>query len=361
MLVSSTLDGKWRRLLFCAGLLLTLIGSTGCSGSDPASDDDDDGDVPSLQSLAADRGLVVGTAAEASHLTLGPFVEVMVREFASVTPGNAMKMGPLRPAPDSYDFSEADAFVDFAEGQGLAIRGHVLVWHQQQPSWLTSGNWSREAMMSILYEHITTVVGRYRGRLYAWDVVNEAFADDGSLRQTMWLETIGPEYIDLAFQWAHEADPDARLFYNDYNTEGSGAKSDAVYQLVRRLRDDGIPIDGVGFQMHVTTDFSPTAAAVSANLARLAGLGLEVHITEMDVRMPMPADGTKLARQASIYAEMLEACLGAPNCTTFILWGLTDRYSWIPSTFPGFGSALIFDEDYEPKLAYHAMMSVLED
>lgn len=339
---------------------ILILTGTACSSSDPASEEEEEEDQSALRSLGAGHGLLVGTAVEPSNLSEAPFVEAMVREFASLTPGNAMKMGPLRPTRDSFNFTDADYLVDWAEARDIEVRGHTLVWHQQTPGWLAGGNWSRDQLIEILRDHITTVVGRYRGRLYAWDVVNEAVADNGSLRQTVWLETIGPEYIELAFQWAREADPGVRLFYNDYNSEGSGAKSDAVYELVRGLRQKGVPVDGVGFQMHVTTDFSPAVSDVEANLARLAALGLEVHITEMDVRMPLPADGSKLARQAGIYAGMLGACVDAPNCTTFILWGFTDRHSWVPSTFPGFGAALPFDEDYQPKLAYHAMVELLE-
>ena len=242
----------------------------------------------------------------------------------------------------------------------MAVRGHTLVWHQQVPGWIENRSWSRDELMEVLREHITTVVTRYRGRIGAWDVVNEAVADNGSLRESIWLDVIGPEYIALAFQWAHEADPDARLFYNDYSAEGLGGKSDAVYALVEGLVDDGVPIHGVGLQMHVSTEFTPPAADVAANVERLGQLGMEVHITEMDVRMPIPATDSRLAQQADVYQTMLEVCLEAWNCTALVLWGFTDRYSWVPNTFDGYGSALIFDEDYEEKFAYDALIRAIE-
>src|SRR5690606_5078017 len=138
----------------------------------------------------------------------------------------AMKFGPLRPSRNTFNFNAADALIDFAEANDMQVRGHTLLWHNQNPDWLNNGNFSRDEMIEIMREHITTVVGRYRGRIVAWDVVNEAIADNGQLRNTIWLQTIGPEYIEMAFEFAHEADPQALLFYNDYNAEGSGTKSD---------------------------------------------------------------------------------------------------------------------------------------
>ena len=191
-----------------------------------------------------------------------------------LTPENAMKFGLVHPEPDRYDFADADYIVGFAEAHGMQVRGHNLVWHFQLPTWLTEGTWTRDELIDILHQHITTVVGHYRGRVAAWDVVNEAIADDGSLRDTIWLRGIGPEYIDMAFRWAHEADPDALLFYNDYAGEGLGAKSDAIYALVQGLLERGVPINGVGLQMHVSLRWSPQPQDVAANMERLGALGL---------------------------------------------------------------------------------------
>jgi endo-1,4-beta-xylanase len=198
-----------------------------------------------------------------------------------------------------------------------------------------------------------TVVGHYKGRIYAWDVVNEAINDDGTLRDTVWLRNIGSEYIELAFRWAHEADPQALLFYNDYGAEGLGVKSDAVYNLVKNLLEKGVPIHGVGLQMHVSLESPPNPQEVAANIKRLNELGLIVHITEMDVRLTTPPRWEDFVRQAEIYYSILKVCLSADNCKAFIMWGFTDKYSWIPGFFSGYGSALIFDESYSPKPAYY--------
>jgi len=318
--------------------------------------------TPSLSSLAQARGIAIGAAVGPQFLRDEPaYAETLGREFSMLTPENVMKFGLVHPEPDRYDFADADYLVDFAEAHGMQVRGHTLVWHFQLPTWLTEGTWTRDELIGILREHITTVVGHYRGRVAAWDVVNEAVGDDGSLRDTIWLRGIGPEYIDMAFRWAHEADPDALVFYNDYAGEGLGAKSDAIYALVQGLLERGVPINGVGFQMHVSLRWPPAPEAVAANVARLGALGLQVHITEMDVRIQ---DGTgtvdeRLAAQANIYRDMMDVCLASSACKAFVTWGFTDRHSWIPLFTDNPDVPLLFDESYRPKPAYYAIMDAL--
>jgi endo-1,4-beta-xylanase len=316
--------------------------------------------VSSLRSYAQARNISIGAAVMIEPL-LGEdlYAETLAREFNMLTPENVMKFGPLRPSPDRFSFHEADVIVDFAEAHAMKVRGHTLVWHHQLPSWLTESNWSRDELIRILQEHIATVVGKYRGRIRVWDVLNEAIADDGSLRDTIWLRGIGPEYIDMAFRWAHEADPDALLFYNDHGGEGLGQKADAIYTLVQDLLQRGVPIHGLGLQTHVGLDSSPQPQDVAANMDRLSALGLEIHITEMDVRIEDPATEEKLVEQARVYRDMLEVCLFTQNCTAFVLWGFTDRYSWIPSCCKGWDAALIFDKSYRPKPAYNSLIDGL--
>jgi endo-1,4-beta-xylanase len=315
---------------------------------------------PSLRELAAARDLRIGAAVGPEALRCEPaYAGVLGREFSILTTENALKFGPVHPARERYDFEAADAIVEFAEANDMLVRGHTLVWHTQQPAWLEGAKWTRDELIEVLREHITTVVGRYRGRIAAWDVVNEAIEEDGSLRDTLWLRIIGPEYIDMAFRWAHEADPDALLFYNDYACEGLGCKSDAVYALVQGMLERDVPIHGVGLQTHLVLASPPGLEDVLANVKRLGDLGLLVHVTEMDVRMQGEPTEAKLERQAQMYGEFLETCLEAENCTAFVLWGFTDRHSWIPGSNPGWGSALIFDESYQPKPAYEALREVL--
>jgi len=316
--------------------------------------------VPALRSLAQAHGRYIGAAVAPGPLLSEPlYAETLAREFNMLTPENALKFGRTRPSRERYTFQDADAIVAFAQANRMAVRGHTLVWHEVLPRWLTAGGFTRDELLAILHEHITTVVGRYRGRIVAWDVVNEALGNDGAWRNTFWYKTIGPEYVDLAFRWAREADPQARLFYNDYGGEGLGRKSDAVYALVQGMMQRGVPIDGVGLQMHVRSDASPEPAEFAASLQRLAGLGLEVHITEMDVRIKGRVTEEELARQASICKDMLRVCFTAENCRAFVFWGFTDRHSWIPKYFPGWGAALPFDEAYRAKPAYRALMEAL--
>ena len=316
-----------------------------------------------LRDSASARGLYIGAAASMGPLRNEPiYAETLRREFNMVVAENAFKMDALRPSATTYNFTDADALMAFAETNGMAVRGHTLVWHSQLPGWLTSGNFTRDQTIAIMRDHIMTVMARYRGRIVHWDVVNEAMADGtGQLRtNSFWHQRIGPEYIALAFQFAREADPNAVLYYNDYEAEGLGQKSDAVFNLVSSLRNQGVPIDGVGWQTHKINPFRIQAQHVS-NAQRLAALGVEISITEMDVRIALPTDATELQQQALAYGDAVRFCLEQPNCTSLTIWGFTDKYSWVPSVFSGFGDALIYNASYQAKPAYTALQSVLEE
>lgn len=315
----------------------------------------------SLRAFAQQQDFYIGTAVSEERLSENsPYKETVEREFNVVAAENDMKFHHVQPAYNKFDFSKADRIVDFATQNNMAIRGHTLVWGGRVPTWLEAGDWSREEVISILEKHIKTTVGRYRGKIQSWDVVNESLDKDGNVQDSFWLRKIGPEYIEMAFRWAHEADPDALLMYNDYNIEGLNPKSGGLYRLIEDLQSKGVPIDGVGLQMHFTQGAHPSAKDVGENIARLAELGMKVHVTEMDVRIEQPITAEKLASQAKTYREMIEVCIEAENCDTVIIWGVSDRYSWIPSTFRNFGSAVLFDRDYQPKPAYEAVSEALE-
>ncbi len=314
---------------------------------------------PSLRRTAQERGFLVGAAVNPARLSEAPYAATLAREFNALTAENVLKFGPLRPSEGRYEFDAADRLVRFAEENDMHVRGHTLVWYMQVPDWLRARTWTRDALLGVMHDHIQTVVGRYRGRIHTWDVVNEALMGDGSYRDSLWHRIIGPEYIDKAFRWAHEADPQARLFYNDYGAEAVNKKSDAVYRLVSGMLERGVPIHGVGLQMHVSTESYPSPESIRSNIRRLAALGLAVHITELDVRIPEPATAEKLALQAQVYRNIAGACLAEPGCEAIVTWGFTDRYSWVPSFFKGYGSALPFDADYRPKPAYDALAQTL--
>ncbi|MBI3913006.1 MAG: endo-1,4-beta-xylanase [Chloroflexi bacterium] len=315
----------------------------------------------SLRALASNRNLLIGAAVMPEYIRREPiYAQTLAREFSALTAENHFKFGPLRPTQTTFKFDEADYLVEFAQSNGMRIRGHTLVWHNSLPDWLTKGNFSRDALSKILNEHIATVAGRYRGRIYAWDVVNEAIAEDGSLRDTIWRRGLGNDYLDQVFRWTQEADPNAKLIYNDFGGEGLGRKSDAIFNLVKGMKERGIPIDGVGLQMHIRVDEAPAKLQeLDANIKRLSALNLDVHITELDVRVTLPATDASLAKQAQVYSQIAQTCIANANCKMFVMWGFTDKHSWIPQFFPGFGAGLVFDDAYQPKAAYIALRDAL--
>jgi endo-1,4-beta-xylanase len=318
--------------------------------------------TPSLRAAAAARGLGIGAAAVPELLSREEiYRRTLGGEFNMLVAENVMKWGLIHPERDRFNFCPGDVLVGFAETNEMGVRGHTLVWHEQNPGWVTEGEFSRDEAIEILREHVLTVVRHYRGRVAQWDVLNEAVEWDGTLRRTLWLERIGPEYIDMVFRWAREADPDALLFYNDFGIEEVGRKSDAVLNLLRSLRERGVPVDGVGFQCHLDQNsLSPVfRTRFKTNLQRFTDLGLRIALTEVDVRLKLPVSANALTAQAQTYRDLMEVCLELPACKTFMTWGFTDRYSWIPGFTPGYGAALPFDEQYQPKPAYYALLSAL--
>jgi endo-1,4-beta-xylanase len=316
-----------------------------------------------LRVLGSRDDLFIGTAVDTTALANEPTYRARVAsEFSSVTPENVMKWQLVEKVQGQLDFTAADQLVSFAKANGQRVRGHTLVWHNQLPSWLTTGvangTLTPDQLRQILRQHIIDEVTHFKGKIAQWDVVNEAFNEDGTMRNTIWLQNLGPGYIADAFRWAHQADPRVRLFYNDFNLESLGPKSDAAFALVQQLRAAGVRIDGVGFQGHLAVQF-PAPATLQENLKRFSDLGLMTEFTEADARMVLPADATKLAASADAYRVMLDACLLTRRCTGFTVWGFTDLHSWVPGTFKGQGAADILDESFQPKPAYNALRTEL--
>jgi endo-1,4-beta-xylanase len=314
-----------------------------------------------LRTSATAKGLFVGAAVNMQPFRNEPiYNQTLSREFNLLVAENVFKFDAIHPSQAMFNFTDPDALVAFAQANGMAIRGHTLVWHSQLPGWLTSGNFTRDQVIAIMRDHIMTVVGRYRGKILAWDVVNEAIGDNGQLRpESFWMQKIGPEYIAMAFQFARQADPDAILYYNDFEAEAGGTKSDGVFNLVSGLVNQGVPIGGVGWQMHKVNPFR-ISSANHTNAVRIANLGLEISITEMDIRIQLPSDANELSQQALGFGDAITFCLTEPNCAAVVTWGFTDKFSWIPGVFSGFGDGLIFDMNYQNKPAYTAMQTVLE-
>ncbi|MDS0295641.1 endo-1,4-beta-xylanase [Halogeometricum luteum] len=307
-----------------------------------------------LRDAAADAGVRVGAAVDADSLrTDTDYRRTLSSEFDAVVAENAMKWGRLSDGEGCYDFTDADDIVAFANRNDMYVRGHTLVWHRMYPDWLRPWSRSEASARRTLRTHVQTVAGRYRGRVDAWDVVNEAVADDGGLRETQWLASLGPEYLDRAFEWADDVS-DADLFYNDYGADGLSAKSDAVYDLVSEMVARDVPIDGVGLQLHVFDETVPPAD-VAANVERLTELGLTVHVTELDVGIGeavVDAD-----EQADYYRDVVSAAVDA-GAEAVVTWGVDDGQSWLPAR--GWGEApLLFDERFRRKPAYHGVADAL--
>ncbi|MQY37045.1 Endo-1,4-beta-xylanase A [Streptomyces sp. RB17] len=313
---------------------------------------------PTLADLAEGHGRYFGSATDNPELTDSAYTKILGSEFDMITPGNGMKWYATEPQQGVFDWTNGDQIVNLARKNHQKVRAHTLVWHSQLPDWLTSRQWTASELRAVLKKHITTEVRHYRGKVYSWDVVNEAFNEDGSYRETLWYKTLGPGYIADALRWAHQADPHAKLYLNDYNIEAVGPKSDAYYALAKDLKAEGVPLDGIGFQTHLALQYG-YPSSLEDNLRRFAGLGLDTALTEVDVRMQLPATEEKLAEQASWYGNLVKACLAVRRCVGVTIWDYTDKYSWIPAVFPGEGAALPWDEQLNPKPAYQALRDAL--
>jgi endo-1,4-beta-xylanase len=319
----------------------------------------------SLAGWAERSDLRFGTAVDmAAFADDATYHDRIADEFSVVTAENVMKWETLEPEPGVYNYGPADELVAFARQNRQLVRGHTLLWHNQLPAWLTTGVADGEItpaeLRQILRTHIIETVRHFRGKVWHWDVVNEVIDDNGNLRDTIWLQNLGPGYIADSFRWANQADPRVKLYLNDYNIEGFSAKSDAYYELAQQLLDAGVPVDGLGVQGHLGVQFGFwDANNVAANLRRFEDLGLETSITEADVRMLMPPDNAKLQAQANGYNTLLQGCLLASDCTSFVVWGYTDKYSWVPGFFEGEGAANLLDENFAAKPAYDAAIATL--
>jgi endo-1,4-beta-xylanase len=323
----------------------------------------------SLRQEADRLDKLVGAAVDPSHFTESSYVATLAREFNMVEPENVMKWAAIRPSQGQFDFGPADQVVAFAEAHGMKVRGHNLLWGEFNPDWLTQpGAFTPDELFRLLRDHIWRVMDHYAGQVFAWDVVNEAFDEHGKLQDSIWynqpgigLAGGGTAYIEQAFCWARETDPDALLFYNDWGAEGINPKSNAVFEMVKDFKSRGVPIDGVGLQTHL--DFrTGDLHELSTNIKRLAKLGVTVHVTEMDVALPLdrhgdPADPADLSIQASLYGEVAAACARLPGCTAFQTWGVTDLYTWLLDYTHGEeGAPLLFDRKYARKAAYQAVL-----
>lgn len=331
--------------------------------------------APTLRQSADRANILIGSAARSPLLQEAAYAATLSREFNMLEAEDAMKWWTIRRDPKSFDFAEGDELVGFAQAHWMKVRGHCLVWDHNNPEWLAQGKFTPVQLSRILREHISSVMKHYAGQVFAWDVVNEGFDERGKVRNSIWYNQPGigladkdTAYIEQAFRWAHEADAHASLFYNEAEAEGLNPKSDAIYAMLKDFKHRGVPIDGIGLQMHIPS-LTVDLQSIAANMTRISELGLQIHITELDVPLPVNANGVPggepvhaedLDRQAQIYRGIVRLCLDNPSCTAIQTWGFTDKYSWIGSHSRGLqGWALPFDRAYRPKPAYEAITKEL--
>lgn len=331
-------------------------------------------ETQTLRHYAGKVGKNIGAAVPVWRIDVGndnlETTQTIFHNFNMVVAENEMKADAIQPNRGQFNFGDGDRLCDFAARHGMAVRGHTLIWHNQTPSWISSDgyknnhNYTRAELLEIMKEHITTVLTHYKGRVAEWDVVNEVLDDDQSivrtnplgysLRKSVWQKVIGDDYIDSAFAYAHRADPDAILYINDYDVEFQGkAKTQAYYNLVRRLLDDGIAVGGVGFQCHLTVG-EADSAKFGANMKRYESLGVKCAITELDMAMPDPYAAGAEERQAEEYSKLTAAMMKYPHCETIVVWGVTDDMSWRQ------GNPLLFRANLEAKPAFFALRDVLQ-
>ncbi|MFI2710763.1 endo-1,4-beta-xylanase [Micromonospora sp. NPDC018662] len=295
-----------------------------------------------LGASAAEKGRYFGAAVATGKLSDNTYVTVLNREFNSVVAENEMKWDATEPQQGRFSYTGGDRLVSHARANGMSVRGHTLLWHAQQPSW--AQGLSGTALRNAAINHVTQVATHFRGQIYAWDVVNEAFADGGGGgRRDSNLQRTGNDWIEAAFRAARAADPGAKLCYNDYNTDGVNAKSTGVYNMVRDFKSRGVPIDCVGFQSHLGTGIP---GDYQANLQRFADLGVDVQITELDVMTG--------GNQANIFGTVARSCMAVSRCTGITVWGVRDCDSW-----RGSDNALLFDCAGNKKAAYTSVLNAL--
>ena len=326
-----------------------------------------------IRDLAKERGRFIGTILNSEWFNdaIEPeFEEIHKTQFNVVVAENEMKFDATEPSENKFNYTKGDKMVEYALANGLRVRGHALAWHSQVASWVSNYSGQKEKLLSVLKNHIDSVVGHWKGKVAEWDVVNEAVNDeyDAGWRSTnsVWYEGIGPEFLDSAFVWAHAADPDAELCYNDYSLEwGLREKSKAsfVVEQVKRWKENGIPITCVGTQTHIEISHETTPQNVRALAKALAELGVTLNITELDIGFPKgSADqlgADDYAKQGHLYRQFMDVFLEEPNMGEFVIWGLTDAHSWLDDQ-QGKTQGLLYDKQYKPKPAFDSIMVSLK-
>lgn len=345
-------------------LATTLLGTTAINSF--AADE-------TLRSLAEERGRYIGAILNSEWFygnIEAEFEQIHKTQFNAVVAENEMKFDATEPNENTFSYDKGDKMVKYAQENGMRVRGHALAWHSQVPNWVNSYSGQKEKLLAVLKNHIENVVGHWKGKVAEWDVVNEAVNDDNNhnwrSNGSVWFEGIGPEFLDSAFVWAHAADPDAELCYNDYAIEwgiGNGSKAGFVLEQVKRWKANNIPITCVGTQTHIEISHETTPQNVRTFAKALAEQGITLNITELDIGFPKGSAGSltqsDYEKQGHLYRQFMDVFLEEPNMGEFVIWGLTDAHSWLDGQ-QGKTEGLLYDKQYNPKPAFDSVMASLK-
>ncbi|MFH1784179.1 MAG: endo-1,4-beta-xylanase [bacterium] len=359
-------------ILCCAATMLM-----GLSDSDDNNTTKQKPSQATLKTLSDDLNIVWGTSLRPDGMSDALYKEVMAQQFNLVVADYGMYIVNIQYEQDEWDFSDMDEIVKYGESHNMKIRGHALVWgfdldRYKEGDWLPTPEWvhnsdlSREDMINIMYEHIDKVMNRYGNRINEWIVVNEAISNrrNKEMARNVWFEKIGEDYVELAFKHADKIAPNAVLILNDFGADYVGQSShkvDKLYNYTKKLLQKGIPIDGIGLQFHLTVGIdNPTVDDIVNNFIRYRDLGLDVYITELDVKIKEPVTGEKLKEQARLYSIVMKAVLESDACNSITVWGYTDRYTWIHEWQPGYDAPCMYDENIKPKPAYNSVIETMK-
>ncbi len=323
-----------------------------------------------FRTLAKKKGILFGSAIRARAIEEDPeYSKFAAKQFSILTPENDFKFDALHPEESRFDFTRADQIVAFAKKHRQLVRGHTLVWHNPEalPDWVKNPDRTPAELKKLLQNHIKSVLLHFsktaNGVVVSWDVINEAFDEEGNFRQdSIWarIEPDGFKFFSWVYRLSHRIAPKLKLYYNDYGIEAPGKKTEAVFRMMRRLKQAGVPIHGIGFQTHGSSGWNTDLSEFPGILKRFDKLGLRITISEMDYSIPTPATSTKdLEQQARFYAEAMKACLSVKSCQAFITWGFTDRTLWEENFKEGLGASTYLDSEMKPKPAFTAIRRAL--
>jgi endo-1,4-beta-xylanase len=308
----------------------------------------------------------IGTAIDFTELESNPlYKSVAIKQFNSITAENIFKADYIHPEPLLFNWTQADSLVSFCENNSKRLHGHTLIWHKQLPQWVLDFQGSPSDWEQLMKVHIQTIVAHFKNKVKAWDVVNEAFNEDGTLRNSIWRQKIGIGYIEKAFQFAKEADPNTLLFYNDYNLESNPIKRKSVLSLLKNIRSKGVKVDGIGIQMHVST-YYPEASQIASSFQEIAADNFKIHVSELDISVnPLSKDiipnEQLFIEQANLLGSIVFNYNQIPKQYQYgiTFWGISDKNSWIRNFYNREDYPLLYDDNYLPKPCYCKLMTIL--